>query len=85
MFFQSFTAGYDVNGNRQVIVITYNNSGKVDKAYLTTAEQIVYHLEDQGMKQLESLNSKNRFNISQEDFDEMISRYSNQGILETVL
>jgi len=82
MFFQSFDAGYDENGNRQIIVLVYNLSGSVYKAYLTLNERINDELQSDGLKQLRFPGYKDRVKISQEVFDEMVDHFESQGKLE---
>lgn len=82
MFFQSFDAGYDENGNRQIIVLVYNLSGSVYKAYLTLNERIVNELQSDGLKQLRFPGYKDRVKISQETFDEMVNHFESAGKLE---
>ena len=82
MFFQSFDAGYDENGNRQVIVLVYNSLGSVGKAYLTGNERIVDELRSDGLKQLQFPDYKDRVKIPQKTFDEMVDHFESTGKLE---
>ncbi len=82
MYFQSFDAGYDENGGRQIIVLSYKDSGAVDKAYLTVNERIIDDLESEGMKQLQFPTYKDRVKISQKTFDEMVDHFKSTGKLE---
>ena len=82
MFFQSFDAGYTENGNRQVIVLSYKDSGAVDKAYLTVNERITDVLRSEGMKRLQFPGYKDRVKISQKTFDEMVDHFESTGKLE---
>ena len=82
MFFQSFSCGCDENGNRQILVLVYNLSGSVYKAYLTANERIVDELQSDGLKQLQFPNYKDRVKISQETFNEMVEHFERTGKLE---
>lgn len=64
------------------IVLVYNLSGSVYKAYLTANERIVGELQSDGLKQLQFPGYKDRVKISQETFDEMVNHFESTGKLE---